>query len=238
MSLLDIIFPPRCPFCGKTVNKKSGGICDECKTSLPYIPEDKCRICSVEKKYCECKKRSYPCSRRTAPFYYEDLARRGVVRFKKYRHFGGLDTLAKLVAEQVKKDYSDVLFDYAVGIPSTKHSLRERGYNQTVLLGKRVAKLLDIPFRDDILVRVFETKPQKGMSRTERIGNVAGAYDVSDPQLVEHKSILIIDDVFTTGATANECAKMLKIFGARRVYGASICVGVRRNKIKKKSLSK
>ncbi|MBR5270787.1 MAG: hypothetical protein IKV64_01245, partial [Clostridia bacterium] len=56
------------------------------------------------------------------------------------------------LAEQVKKDYSDVLFDYAVGIPSTKHSMRERGYNQTVLLGKRVAKLLDIPFRDDILI--------------------------------------------------------------------------------------
>lgn len=142
------------------------------------------------------------------------------------------------MADQVKKDYNDVIFDYAVGIPSTKHSMRERGYNQTVLLGKRVAKLLDIPFKKNILVRVFETKPQKGMSRLDRIGNVAGAYDVTKPELVEHRSILIIDDVFTTGATVNECAKMLKIFGARRVYGASICVGVRRDKIKKKSLAK
>ena len=225
MGLLnDLLYPPRCAFCGKLVSK-GNDFCPSCEKEVPRIPADACRICGVEKKLCVCRKRSFPCQRRIAPFYYEGEAKHGILRFKKYGHFGGYRTMARLVAEKAAEEYADVPFDAVVCVPPSKRMKKERGYSQTVLLAKEIARQLELPFEKKQLVQLYESAPQKGMSRVNRIGNVAGVYDVRDPDTVKGKNYLLIDDVITTGATVNECAKMLRIFGANRVYAAAVCAG-------------
>lgn len=235
MGFFDVLFPPRCPFCSSVIPSSSKGICDDCLSSLPFVgSKHVCRICGVDIDCCECHKRSFPCTRRTAPLYYDGLAKRGVIRFKKYGRFGGVETLARLVADRVLSEYSDVRFDLIVCVPSSKTSLRERGYNQTDLLAKHISRFLGIPVNCGALIRLYDNGPQKGMSKVARKGNVAGVFDVADPKSVCGKSVLLIDDVITTGATLNECAKMLRIFGATRVYGAAVCIVRKRSKIPQK----
>ncbi len=233
MGLMSLIFPPRCAFCGRVI-AKGQPLCEDCQECVPRIPESACRICGVEKGRCVCGKRHYPCTRRVAPFYYEGVARHGVLRFKKQGRFGGYRTLAAFVARRVKESYEDVVFDEVVCVPDSRRSIGERGFRQTALLGKEVAELLGLPFRANRLYRLYEGRPQKGMSRADRIGNVAGVFDVTCPEDVEGKRFLLIDDVITTGATVNECAKMLRIFGAAYVYVAAVCINKPPAHLKKK----
>ena len=224
MSLLRLFYPLKCPFCGNILTKQDGLVCPECDGDLPYIKDPVCRICGVGKEFCTCRKRAYPCMRRTAPLYYDGLAKRAIVRLKKYSKFGGLDVMASMTAKRIKHEYADVVFDMIVPIPSKKSDHRDRYFNQTVLLAKRVSKLLLLPCRTDVLIKLYKNAPQKGMSRSDRIGNVAGVYDVKKPDEIRNKNILLIDDVITTGATVNECAKMLKIFGAHSICAAALCI--------------
>ena len=224
MSLLRLLYPLKCPFCGNILTKKDGLSCPACSDKLPFIKDPVCRICGVGKEFCTCRKRAYPCMRRTAPLYYDGLARRAIVRLKKYSKFGGLDVMSSMTAERIKREYADLCFDMIVPIPSKKSDHRDRDFNQTVLLAKRLSRLLSVPYRSDVLIKLYENAPQKGMSKVARIGNVAGVYDVKKPDRVKDKTVLLIDDVITTGATVNECAKMLRIFGARTVCAAAVCI--------------
>lgn len=224
MKVTELLFPKRCPFCGTVIGRKDI-TCDDCGGDLPVVPDNVCRICGVEKGLCACHKRSYPCARRVAPFYYEGPAKRGVLRFKKMGRFGGYRALARFTAQRVKAMYSDVTFDCVVCVPAGKRALKKRRFDQTKLLAREVARLLDLPFDGKLLTRLYDGLPQKGMSRTGRIGNVAGVFDLKDHAAASGKRFLLVDDVITTGATVNECAKMLRIFGATAVYAAAVCVG-------------
>ena len=219
----SFLFPARCPFCG-TLLSKAAEFCEKCAGDLSRIPAGACRTCGVEKGLCDCGKRKFFVRRRIAPFYYEGAAKTGILRFKKEAHFGGFRTLASLTAAKIREEYADVAFDLVVCVPSSDGFSRERDFNPSALLGKEIARLLKLPFDRRFLVKVFDTKPQKGMSRTDRIGNVAGVFGLRKPKRAEGKTILLIDDVITTGATVNECAKMLRIFGAKAVYAAAVCV--------------
>ena len=222
MKLLSLFFPNRCPFCGTVIHRKQV-FCEDCPGRLSRVPDRRCRICGVEKSLCVCRKRSYPCTRRIAPFYYEGVAKQGVLRFKKQGRFGGYRTLASLMAEHIRTEYADVVFDAVVSVPAHRKSQRKRGFVPTVLLAKETARQLGLPY-DSMLVKILDNPPQKGMSRAERVGNVAGVFDLRKENAAEGKRLLLIDDVITTGATVNECAKILRIFGASYVYAASVCV--------------
>lgn len=217
-----MLFPSRCAFCGAVISHKES-ICAECLTSLPLIPSEVCRICGIEKGLCDCRKRSFACTRRTAPFYYEGAAKRGILRFKKRAKFGGYRALAALLAKRVKEEYTDISFDAVVSVPPSKRSKRERGFDPAALLAEEAARLLSLPYEKNLLIKIYENKPQKGMGQVARIGNVVGVYDLKNPDAVK-KNYLLVDDVITTGATVNECAKILRIFGAERVYAAAVCL--------------
>lgn len=224
MKLLSWFFPNRCPFCGRVIGRVQR-YCEVCGNKLPVVPDNVCRICGVEKGRCVCRKRRYPCTRRIAPFYYEGVARSGILRFKKQGRFGGYRQLATFLAEHIAVCYDGVTFDELVCVPASGKTKKKRGYSQTLLLAREVSRLTGIPLNQDRLCQLFENRPQKGMSRADRIGNVAGVFDVRNPETVAGKGFLLIDDVITTGATVNECAKMLRIFGATYVYAAAVCVG-------------
>ena len=128
------------------------------------------------------------------------------------------------MAALAKQIYGNNAFDFIACIPLTKKGKRERGYNQSELIAKEIAKQLCLPFYSTILVKLFDNRPQHKLPAAERTGNVAGVFECTEPELAEGKKILLIDDIKTTGATLNECAKILLLNGAQEV--ACLCSAI------------
>ena len=159
----------------------------------------------------------------TAPFYYEDGIETGILRLK----LGGKPFLAnhfaKDMAEFVCKDFKSVRFDYITFVPLTPFQKQNRAYNQSEVLANELGKRLNLPVKT-VLEKLFENDTQHRASQNRRIGNVLGVYDVVENADVKDKIILLVDDIKTTGATLNECAKILKIRGAHKVYGVTVAM--------------
>jgi ComF family protein len=112
--------------------------------------------------------------------------------------------------------------DMVMPVPLHRKRLRQRGFNQALLLAHRMSEQYGIPLVFDNLERVRPTRPQVELSGEERVKNVTGAFALRFPKKVEDKHILVIDDVFTTGATMNECAGVLKSAGAEQVTACTL----------------
>ena len=97
-----------------------------------------------------------------------------------------------------------------------------RGYNQSALISKELSQLTAIETSNDILNRIKETEPQQGKNKLERESNVIGAFGISNANLIKDKTILLVDDVFTTGTTVNECSRILKENGAKQVFVSTV----------------
>ncbi|MEW6185536.1 MAG: ComF family protein [Thermodesulfobacteriota bacterium] len=109
-------------------------------------------------------------------------------------------------------------FEAVIPVPLHRARLRQRGFNQSLLLGKSLGKMHKIRVLSDALQRIRNTVPQVDLGLSERARNVRGAFAVSRPKEIRDKDLILVDDVFTTGATVNECAKVLKRSGARSVF--------------------
>jgi len=123
--------------------------------------------------------------------------------------------MGAMMANKLKEE--DISIDLILPVPLYKPKERERGFNQSALLGKYVAKEVNIPLNIDILTRVKNTKVMHSLNKKERIENVKEAFKVIDNGVVINKNILLIDDIFTTGSTVNICSKLLLSSGAKSV---------------------
>lgn len=227
------LLPKRCACCGEVIPSDCL-ICSECESNLPRISGDICYKCGREKKTCSCKGAEMYFSALVAPFYFEGNIRNGIHAFKFRNNPDNADAYCIEMAETINKRYSDIKFDIITEVPTSKEGNRARGYNQCSLLAKGVSELCGIEYRTGLLVKLYETEKQHGLPYYRKSGNLAGAFDVSDPLSVKDKIILICDDVSTTGETLNECAKMLWLYGAKEVY----CVACALTKAKNKSKDK
>ena len=115
--------------------------------------------------------------------------------------------------------------DLIIPVPVSKERLKERGYNQAEELARHLSKISEIPYNKDILVRCKDTKPQSGFSQVQRSNNIKGAFKCISGLSKMDKVILIVDDIYTTGSTINECAKVLKESGPHKVYSSVVCIG-------------
>ena len=120
--------------------------------------------------------------------------------------------------EVVRREYGGIPFDVVTAVPLHQQEHRERGFNQAEKLGQAVAKRLHLPY-GVTLRKITVTAPQKELKAVQRTGNLLGVFDVCAD--ISDKTVLLVDDVITTGATLDECAKMLKIFGAKEVYAVT-----------------
>lgn len=215
-TFLWLFFTEHCRYCNSLVNKGEK-ICADCRENLPVIEGERCRFCGASKDRCGCKKHRMGYDGITSPFYYENGIKDGIQKLK----FSGKEhisyTLAKDMAKSVKSDFSNVKFDFICYVPFTTAQKIRRNYNQSELLAEHISKTLKIPLKK-ILVKLFETDSQHNKNFRNRRGNVFGVYDVKDSADVKDKTILLVDDIRTTGATLDECAWMLKIRGAKSVY--------------------
>jgi len=113
-------------------------------------------------------------------------------------------------------------FDIIVPVPLHSKRLKERGFNQSFLLAHQINKKLSLPVIADDLQRIKWTRPQVELDWRERASNVKGAFTLIDNEEIKGKEVLLIDDVYTTGSTVNECARVLKKAGAKKVYVATV----------------
>ena len=231
-SLFRSLFPQRCAYCGEVV-AVSEYACEDCLKILPRIEGDVCSRCGREKNDCACGGEKYFDSV-TAPFRYEGVVRRGLHVFKFRRGIQNSEAFCFEMAEAVRCRYPDKKFDYIIPVPMTKKSVRKRGYNQVGILADGLSEHLGIPVRKDIVMKIYETDKQHGISYILRKGNLTGVFDVVNPDCVAGKRILLCDDISTSGETFNECAKMLWLSDAAEICCVSLALTNSAKKTKKK----
>ena len=211
-----MLLTSKCRYCNELVE---GGetLCEQCKKNLPVIKGEKCRFCGAEKTRCNCKKHKLGFEEITAPFYYENGIKTCIQQMK----FNGKEfmayNLARDMADSVKKDFGNVKFDFICFVPFTMSQKIRRTYNQSELLAENLSTMLKIPLKK-VMVKLFDTNSQHKMDYGHRKGNIFGAYDVKNDVDLHGKTILLVDDVKTSGATLDDCAWILKIRGAEKVY--------------------
>ena len=206
--ILDIFFPPRCAFCRRRLRPGENGLCRRCEAELPWCdPARKPGPAFVDAV----------CS----PLQYRDSVRDALHRYK----FSGVTAYAgvfgRLVADCVRENLAGE-YDLISWVPLSSERLAERGYDQAMLIALAAALELD-DVAVETLRKTRNTAPQSLTANAgERRANIAGAYEVLDPELVRNRRVLLIDDIITTGNTVSECARILGLAGAESVVCASV----------------
>lgn len=232
--IANIIFTKRCPFCSEVILPYKD-CCDRCLEILPVIKGLVCGKCGLPYTECLCSSQTREYDGLCAPFYYRAEVSDAIQRFKFRGEKSIGEFFANSMAERIKYCFPDKTFHMIVPVPLYKKKLRERGYNQSMILARDIGKILKIPVCD-IISKDFDTSPQHFTVASKREGNVAGVFSVSDTERVRGKTILLCDDIKTTGCTLNECTKMLKLWGAEKVY--CVCAAITQRGIDKDSLLK
>ena len=199
-SCWDAIQPlrgPFCPCCGRPFASSY---------ALQYSPDHLCGPCRRDPP-------AYTCAR--SLYLYASPLQEAVRLFKYNKKVALADALGALMNQAT---FEPAHIDMIIPVPLYPTRLRDREYNQSLLLADRVSRARKIPLSYDNLIRIRETAPQTDLSRAVRLKNLRRAFAVRRPQEISGRHVLIIDDVFTTGTTVNECAKALRKAGASGVY--------------------
>ena len=224
--LYTVFHGQRCCLCDRRV-KSDVSVCPKCIVAAPYIGKDRCHSCGLSKADCTCGERTMCYNGITAPFLYEGVARTGIKAWK-YHGTRSEDFYASALAKCINVDFAGVSFDFICCVPQTANEQGERGKNQSEVLAMEVSRCMELPFLQP-LVKVFDTDRQHRLEQYKKSGNVFGAFDCLTDFDLDGKVVLLIDDIKTSGATLNECAKMLLLSGAMEVYCATIAI-TRNNK--------
>ncbi len=216
-AFVNFLFPPVCANC-----KKVGTLlCAECRADISWIAGPVCEVCGRplvnDQATCSiCAHRPLPLQQVRTAVFFQDPIQSLIHKFKYENAFALGQILADLMV-QAWPDWSQPI-DVIVPIPLHKKRYRDRGYNQSELLARRLSEQLQIPLDTHSLQRIRYTQPQVKLSAVERRSNVADAFAVVGDKIIG-KHILLIDDVFTTGATLSAAANVLDAAGASAVSG-------------------
>ena len=201
-SVLNLIYPPKCPFCGRILEKGEEGLCSRCQRTLPWTTSHNNPV-----DFCDVS---------LSPLRYRDGVREAVHRYKfRYgrMHSKFLGTLMEQCLHDRWSDPADVI----VWVPLSGKHRRKRGYDQAELLARRVGELAGIPVLD-AMEKIRDTETQSRIEKpSERRANVLGAYRVKEGVELTGKRVVLVDDVVTSGATLSECASCLRMAGAAQV---------------------
>ncbi len=199
MSYLDLLFPKRCAFCRR---RSKEPLCDNCQEKLPW----------VETQGQDC----------LAVFHYRDSVRQMLHRYKYMGSMGYSGVLGKLMADCVRQNAPEAGPQLVVWVPSSSLRLRKRGYDQSHRLAMVVANTLDLPLQRALVKTQHTVSQTRLKDQYERAVNVAGAFRATCS--LEGRSVLLVDDIYTTGATMRECKALLEKAGAHNL----VCVAAAR----------
>lgn len=227
--IIDLLFPPRCGGCGEWGTRW----CENCLTQVIEIKEPICPSCGEPQYDNEPAEICERC-RQTPPQYtalrswavFKEPLQNAIHRLKYQNDLGMGEYMSKFLSQVFSDTNWNV--DLVTPVPLGVERLKERGYNQAMLLARPFAWNVGLPHRPRALQRIRETRSQVKLSLSERRENVAGAFQ-AEPEIVSGKSVLVIDDVTTTGSTLDACAAALHRANARLVYGLTLARAVRSN---------
>ncbi len=228
--LIDLLYPHRCIVCDEVISKI--GFCDIHKDAIVPNKEETCFGCGIYKKECECKRFIYHFDGLVSPYIDDDRARKAVYRLKFSDHFDCISVFGDQMADCAASKFGKGNIDYICFVPTTQKSFLERGFNQSEFFAKRVSKRLGIPIRDDILFKKNSVRTQHNIKTIrERFLNVRDGYYTK--KRIKGKNILLVDDIKTSGASLDECARQLKFAGASHVYVVTAVLATKNHKTNK-----
>jgi len=226
--ICHLIFPRKCAVCGEIISYDAL-LCSECETALGVIGENCCEKCGKPPEDCICGRYPQHCERCASAVEFYESGKKIVYDFKFENQSALSRPMAKMMAQTVLLRFEDKKFDLVIGAPMRRSAVMKRGYNQAERLAKELAIFLEIPYGKGVLVKLRKTAHQSELHAAERFTNIKGAVGVSKKaaEKIKGKTILLADDIITTGATLNECAETLLQSGAAAVYGITFASTVR-----------
>ena len=244
MSLLAmlpfLLFPRKCPIC-KKVQPIGRDICPGCEKVLPYIRPPFCMMCgkpvpdeTVE--YCfDCRLFQKSFQGGLSLFLYNKQIHQAMMDYKYHNR----RILSHFFTSRIISRYSDLILswnpDLIIPVPIHRNKRRKRGYNQAELLSRAIAGQLQLPHCSDFLIRTIDTLPQKQFGSQARLSNLYGAFRMNPRYTKKGRltppfhRILLVDDIYTTGATMEACSRILHEAGIAEVYILSVCIGIARD---------
>ena len=203
--LLNFLFPPVCGICGK---KDENWVCENCYNKLKInIIYNK----AINKFYDE----------QIYLFKYKDI-RNLILRYKFNNQSYLNNTFANIILKNKKLCRKIKIYDIIIPVPMFHKKKKNRGYNQTELITSKIAKCLGIYTNNNILIKSKNTKTQSTLKEKNRYENIKNAFSIKNNELIKNKNIILFDDIITTGATVNECSKILKQNGVKNILVLSI----------------
>ena len=219
--MIDLFFPRqvKCVSCGEEASKF--GICDKCVRLFSLIPYPSCEICGGENlgkgKVCfECKDKHFSFTKNYSIFTYADDVRNKIISFKQ----NGNKAIGEMFAYFIADKYSEICvkhnIDIIIPVPISEERLKSRKFNQSMVLCSQINDNNKV--NNNVLARTKDTPHQAGLSKTNREENLKNSFTVIDKKIIKGKTILVVDDIYTTGATLNACANALKLAGAKEIF--------------------
>lgn len=235
MSFWEILFPIKCPLCGEILQSKTKtGFCRQCYRRLPYVTEPYCRHCGKpirdeRAEFCyDCGQKDSVLTEGTALYIYTEAMKKAMADFK----YGGsqMDGVfyARELLRHCRTKWTRWQIDVLIPVPLHWRRKWFRGYNQSELVAKALGQALYLPVDTDSLRRKRYTRPQKGLDDKKRRQNVQGAFawkETGGKEEIRGRNVLLIDDIYTTGATLEACGEILKKQGAKNIYFTCLCIG-------------
>lgn len=227
---LDALFPRRCPVCGDIAAPRGNLICPSCRDKLSFVKSPVCKKCGKEVmsgtiEYC------FDCSRHRRSFEYglallnyNELSGRSMaaVKYKNRREY--LDFYAEEAVRRCGAKLLEMEADCLIPVPIHPSRYRSRGFNQALVLARKLEERMGIPVYPDILKRNKNTEPQKELGPAGRLKNLEQAFSAG-PVPDGITSVILIDDIYTTGSTIEACTRVLRAAGVKKVYFFAVCIG-------------
>jgi ComF family protein len=232
-AVANTLFPPRCVVCDGLLEPGQHGIHPQCRKELVPVGEPVCVHCgrpvlSESVEYCfDCGRthgKTNSFTQGKSLFVYQGEIKNSMYRFK----YSNRREYAAFYAEEFVERYAQWLSwvhpEAVVPVPMYKKKQRKRGYNQAEAFAKALGTRLGIPVEKHMVIRVRDTKPQKLLNEEERKNNLKNAFQIAE-SIVKYNQILLVDDIYTTGSTAEAVTECLHDAGVEEIYFASICIG-------------
>lgn len=230
--ILDMLYPRICPFC-QTIAGANRLICTQCEEHIPFVTEPYCMKCGKpmrqeeeRKEYCfDCMKTEHKFERNYSLLVYEKRTKKSLYRFKYQNKREFVTWYTKALYERYYKEIQWIRPDYIIPVPIHKKKKRQRGYNQAELLTRQLSINSNIPQYSNGLIRVIDTLPQKELNNKQRYYNLRNAFAIGNLPEEKGQIILLVDDIYTTGATLDACSSLLLERGyAKKVYTMTIAI--------------